>query len=64
MFKDLLVHIPTERSPRPAIDASVSLANECFGTSGCNCNRICFDERAVSCGKAAPSHRMVPAIRV
>lgn len=26
MFKDLLVHIPTERSPRPAIDASVSLA--------------------------------------
>lgn len=26
MFRDLLVHIPTERSPRPAIDASVSLA--------------------------------------
>jgi len=26
MFKDLLVHLPTERSPRPAIDASVSLA--------------------------------------
>ncbi len=26
MFKDLLVHIPTERSPRPAIDAAVSLA--------------------------------------
>jgi nucleotide-binding universal stress UspA family protein len=26
VFKDLLVHIPTERSPRPAIDASVSLA--------------------------------------
>lgn len=26
MFKDLLVHIPTERSPRPAIDASVSIA--------------------------------------
>jgi len=26
MFKDLLVHIPTERSPRPAIDASISLA--------------------------------------
>src|SRR4051794_20738803 len=25
MFRDLLVHIPTERSPRPAIDASVSL---------------------------------------
>jgi nucleotide-binding universal stress UspA family protein len=26
MFRDLLVHIPTERSPQPAIDASVSLA--------------------------------------
>ncbi|OAF18727.1 universal stress protein UspA [Bradyrhizobium neotropicale] len=26
MFKDLLVHIPTERSPRPAIHASISLA--------------------------------------
>ncbi|MBR1087930.1 universal stress protein [Bradyrhizobium manausense] len=26
MFKDLLVHIPSERSPRPAIDASISLA--------------------------------------
>ena len=26
MFKDLLVHIPTERTPRPAIDASVSMA--------------------------------------
>jgi nucleotide-binding universal stress UspA family protein len=26
MFKDLLVHIPTERTPRPAIDASVSIA--------------------------------------
>lgn len=26
MFTDLLVHIPTERSPRPAIDASVSIA--------------------------------------
>ncbi len=26
MFKDLLVHIPTERSPRPAIEASISLA--------------------------------------
>jgi nucleotide-binding universal stress UspA family protein len=26
MFNDLLVHIPTERSPRPAIDASISLA--------------------------------------
>jgi nucleotide-binding universal stress UspA family protein len=26
MFRDLLVHIPTERSPRPAVDASVSLA--------------------------------------
>lgn len=29
MFKDLLVHIPTVRSPRPAIDASVSLALSC-----------------------------------
>src|SRR3954452_19205441 len=27
MYKDLLVHIPTERSPRPAIDASISLAS-------------------------------------
>ena len=26
MYRKLLVHIPTERSPRPAIDASVSLA--------------------------------------
>jgi nucleotide-binding universal stress UspA family protein len=26
MIKDILVHIPSERSPRPAIDASVSLA--------------------------------------
>jgi nucleotide-binding universal stress UspA family protein len=26
MYRNLLVHIPTERSPRPAIDASVSLA--------------------------------------
>lgn len=26
MFRDILVHIPTERSPRPAIDASVSVA--------------------------------------
>jgi hypothetical protein len=26
MFKNLLVHIPTERSPRPAIDGSISLA--------------------------------------
>lgn len=26
MFRDLLVHIPTERSPRPGIDASVSIA--------------------------------------
>lgn len=26
MFRDLLVHIPTERSPRPAIDASISIA--------------------------------------
>lgn len=26
MYKNLLVHIPTERSPRPAIDGSVSLA--------------------------------------
>lgn len=26
MYKSLLVHIPTERSPRPAIDASVSFA--------------------------------------
>jgi nucleotide-binding universal stress UspA family protein len=26
MFRNLLVHIPTERSPRPAIDGSISLA--------------------------------------
>jgi nucleotide-binding universal stress UspA family protein len=26
MYKNLLVHIPTERSPRPAIDGSISLA--------------------------------------
>ena len=26
MYRNLLVHIPTERSPRPAVDASVSLA--------------------------------------
>lgn len=29
MYRKLLVHIPTERSPRPAIDASVSLAMTC-----------------------------------
>jgi nucleotide-binding universal stress UspA family protein len=29
MYRNLLVHIPTERSPRPAIDASVSLALAC-----------------------------------
>jgi nucleotide-binding universal stress UspA family protein len=29
MYKNLLVHIPTERSPRPAIDGSVSLAMAC-----------------------------------
>jgi nucleotide-binding universal stress UspA family protein len=29
MYKNLLVHIPTERSPRPAIDGSVSLAISC-----------------------------------
>ncbi|MDE2065261.1 MAG: universal stress protein [Bradyrhizobium sp.] len=29
MYKNLLVHIPTELSPRPAIDASVSLAMTC-----------------------------------
>src|ERR1700761_538705 len=29
MYRKLLVHIPTERSPRPAIDASVSLAMIC-----------------------------------
>jgi nucleotide-binding universal stress UspA family protein len=29
MYKNLLVHIPTERSPRPAIDASVSFAMIC-----------------------------------
>ena len=27
MFRELLVHIPTERSPRPAIDASISIAH-------------------------------------
>jgi nucleotide-binding universal stress UspA family protein len=26
MYRNLLVHIPTERSPRPAVDASISLA--------------------------------------
>jgi nucleotide-binding universal stress UspA family protein len=25
MFKNLLVHIPTERSPRPVVEGSVSL---------------------------------------
>jgi nucleotide-binding universal stress UspA family protein len=29
MFKNLLVHVPSERSPRPAIDGSVSLAMSC-----------------------------------
>jgi nucleotide-binding universal stress UspA family protein len=29
MFKNLLVHIPTERSPRPVIEGSVSLAHAC-----------------------------------
>lgn len=29
MFKNLLVHIPTERSPRPVIEGSVSLAHTC-----------------------------------
>lgn len=29
MYRHLLVHIPTERSPRPAIDASVSFAMAC-----------------------------------
>ena len=29
MFKNLLVHIPTERSPRPVIEGSVSLALAC-----------------------------------
>lgn len=29
MFKNLLVHVPTERSPRPAIDGSISLAMSC-----------------------------------
>jgi nucleotide-binding universal stress UspA family protein len=29
MYRNLLVHIPTERSPRAAIDASVSLAMTC-----------------------------------
>jgi nucleotide-binding universal stress UspA family protein len=29
MYRNLLVHVPTERSPRPAIDASVSLAMAC-----------------------------------
>lgn len=26
MFKNILVHIPTELSPRPAVDGSISLA--------------------------------------
>jgi nucleotide-binding universal stress UspA family protein len=29
MFKNLLVHIPTEQSPRPAVDGSISLAMIC-----------------------------------
>jgi hypothetical protein len=29
MYKNLLVHIPTERSARPAVDGSVSLAMYC-----------------------------------
>jgi len=29
MFKTLLVHVPTERSPRPVIEGSVSLAHAC-----------------------------------
>ena len=29
MYKNLLVHIPTERSPRPAVDGSISLALTC-----------------------------------
>jgi nucleotide-binding universal stress UspA family protein len=29
MYSNLLVHIPTERSPRPAIDASISLTMTC-----------------------------------
>lgn len=29
MYKNLLVHIPTERQPRPAVDGSVSLAMSC-----------------------------------
>jgi nucleotide-binding universal stress UspA family protein len=29
MYKNLLVHIPTERSPRPAVDGSISLAMTC-----------------------------------
>lgn len=32
MYKKLLVHIPTERSPRPAIDGSISLAMTCGAT--------------------------------
>ena len=29
MYRNLLVHVPTERSPRPAIDGSISLAITC-----------------------------------
>jgi nucleotide-binding universal stress UspA family protein len=29
MYRNLLVHVPTERSPRPAIDGSISLAMSC-----------------------------------
>jgi nucleotide-binding universal stress UspA family protein len=29
MYKNLLVHIPTERPPRPAVDGSISLAMSC-----------------------------------
>ena len=29
MFKSLLVHIPSERTVRPAVDGSISLASAC-----------------------------------
>jgi len=29
MYKSLLVHIPTERCARPAVDGSISLAMSC-----------------------------------
>jgi hypothetical protein len=40
MMKDILVHIPTERSPQPVIDAAVSLARGAFRAERIG---ICWD---------------------